>query len=187
MVALARVPSGTATIAMFQPEMATTWPGEIREIRVGRLELSEARALASSLIGPSVSDRERAVRAVVREACGSPLLIQELVRTFRDIIPDGQTLGAVTLDHVIAERLEARRMAALKGTEEDVAGGAGRVRAKKGEGRRLKKADRARELASAIARRKAFREAILPKLQAVLDVAQKQIGGGERIPLFHRE
>ena len=32
-------------------------------------------------------------------------------------------------------------------------------------------ADRARELASAIARRKAFREAILPKLQAVLDVA----------------
>lgn len=44
-----------------------------------------------------------------------------------------------------AERLEARRMAALKGTDEDDKGGAARDRAKKGEGHRLKKADRARE------------------------------------------
>ncbi len=46
-----------------------------------------------------------------------------------------------------AERLEARRMAALKGTADtdDDAGGAGRDRAKKGEGRRPKKADRARD------------------------------------------
>lgn len=44
-----------------------------------------------------------------------------------------------------AERLEARRIAALKGTEEDDEGGAARDRAKKGEGHRPKKADRARE------------------------------------------
>jgi len=44
-----------------------------------------------------------------------------------------------------AERLEARRMAALKGTDEEDKAGAARDRAKKGEGHRLKKADRARE------------------------------------------
>ena len=44
-----------------------------------------------------------------------------------------------------AERLEARRMAALKGTDEEDKAGAARDRAKKGEGHRLKKADRARD------------------------------------------
>ncbi len=44
-----------------------------------------------------------------------------------------------------AERVEARRMAALKGTDEGDAGGAGRGQPKKGEGHRLKKADRSRD------------------------------------------
>lgn len=44
-----------------------------------------------------------------------------------------------------AERLEARRMAALKGTEDDARGGPGRAQPKKGEGHRMKKADRARD------------------------------------------
>ncbi len=46
-----------------------------------------------------------------------------------------------------AEALEARRLAAHKGTAEDEAGGAARDRAKKGEGHRKKKADRARDRA----------------------------------------
>ncbi len=46
-----------------------------------------------------------------------------------------------------AEALEARRMAAVKGTDEDDRGGAARGGTKKGEGRRPKKSDRARDRA----------------------------------------
>ncbi|MGE5663205.1 MAG: NYN domain-containing protein [Deltaproteobacteria bacterium] len=46
-----------------------------------------------------------------------------------------------------AERLEARRMAALKGTDDGGADGTDRGPRKKGEGHRMKKADRARDRA----------------------------------------
>jgi serine/threonine protein kinase len=96
-----------ADASPFLAEMAETWPCEVRAVRVGRLEAPEAHTLALSLIGASFPDPERAARAVVREAHGSPLLIQELVRSYRDGGDGGQTPAAMTLEQVIAERLEA--------------------------------------------------------------------------------
>ena len=92
-----------------------------------------------------VSARETAddvIREIARDAPGGLLVV-----TSDRGLAGTLSARAVTVVSCpeFAERLEARRMAALKGTDEDDKGGAARDRAKKGEGHRLKKADRARE------------------------------------------
>src|ERR1019366_7612821 len=78
-----------------------------------------ARWLALSLIGRTDEIARPTAAAVARESRGSPLLIEELVRSNRgDAAADGATLDVLTLDQIIFARLEqlpddARRLAEI--------------------------------------------------------------------------
>jgi serine/threonine protein kinase/tetratricopeptide (TPR) repeat protein len=99
----------------FLGELAASWPAPVSEVRVGPLDAADAHRLALSLLAASDASAERTASAIVREALGSPLLIEELVRSHRH---DGTGAGlvAVTLDAMVARRLAdlppvARRLA----------------------------------------------------------------------------
>ena len=92
----------------FLAEMTVAWRGELREVRVKPLSATDALELARSLVDPAAPAAERLARAVARESRGYPLLVQELVRSYRnDVGPDGATLVVGTLEQLIATRLGA--------------------------------------------------------------------------------
>jgi eukaryotic-like serine/threonine-protein kinase len=106
-----------AEASAFLAEMAATWPGDVGEIRVGPLGDAEARRLVVSLLDPSDPEAERKADAIVHEARGSPLLIEELVRSHgHHGGAQGATLAALTLEQMVSRRLdeltpEVRRLA----------------------------------------------------------------------------
>jgi serine/threonine protein kinase/tetratricopeptide (TPR) repeat protein len=106
-----------AATAPFLMEMSASWPAaaELRDVQVGPLEESEAHRMALSLLGASDDAAQSTAAAVVRESGGSPLLIEELVRSRRGE-RTGALLGALTLEQMVSERLgalplDARRLA----------------------------------------------------------------------------
>jgi eukaryotic-like serine/threonine-protein kinase len=93
----------------FLIEMAATWPPSARvlDVEVGPLGADEACGMALSLLAADDEASRRTAQTVVRESSGSPLLIEELVRSHRgDASADGTALGAVTLDQVVGDRLD---------------------------------------------------------------------------------
>ena len=93
----------------FLIEMAATWPPSARvlDVDVGPLGADEACGMALSLLAADDEAARRTARAVVRESSGSPLLIEELVRSHRgDAGVDGAALGAITLDQMVGDRLD---------------------------------------------------------------------------------
>jgi eukaryotic-like serine/threonine-protein kinase len=101
----------------FLVELAASWPTELQEVVVGPLPTTAAHSYAVSLLGPSDPSAQRKAQAIVREARGSPLLIEELVRSHRhhEGLPDA-TLGSPTLDEMVSLRLrelpaDVRRLA----------------------------------------------------------------------------
>jgi hypothetical protein len=91
----------------FLAEMAAAWRGELREVHVGRLPPSRALELARTLADPTVPDSERIARAAARDSRGSPLLIQELMRSHRsDPGPEGATIVTGTIESMLARRLD---------------------------------------------------------------------------------
>jgi hypothetical protein len=114
-----------AETSPFLREMTARWldapteSAEVCELRVGPLDGADARRLALSLIGRTDEIARRTAAAVARESRGSPLLIEELVRSNRgDAAADGATLDVLTLDQIIFARLEqlpddARRLAEI--------------------------------------------------------------------------
>jgi eukaryotic-like serine/threonine-protein kinase len=99
----------------FLAEMAEGWPTDVRNIQVGPLSAPEAHRLALTLLGGTRPGAEHTARVIVREACGSPLLVQELVRSHsHDASAPG--LVDVTLRRMVERRLAelppgARRLA----------------------------------------------------------------------------
>jgi hypothetical protein len=106
-----------ADTSPFLVEMAASWSSNVREIHVGPLPASEAHLLALSFLGSSDALSERAALAIVNEARGSPLLIEELVRSHRHrVSATAPALAVVTLEEMVGQRLdslppEARRLA----------------------------------------------------------------------------
>ena len=93
----------------FLSELRERWPGgaERREIVVDPLRVEDAQKLTLALLGADDELSQRIARAVARESRGSPFLVEELVRSNRGLASaSGATLSVVTLDQMIAERLE---------------------------------------------------------------------------------
>lgn len=93
----------------FLSELRERWPGgaERREIVVDPLRVEDAHTLTLALLGTDDELSQRIARAVARESRGSPFLVEELVRSNRGLSSaSGATLSVLTLDQMIAERLE---------------------------------------------------------------------------------
>ncbi len=93
----------------FLIEMAATWPPSARvlDVEVGPLGAEDAYGMALSLLAARDEAARRTARTVVCESSGSPLLVEELVRSHRgDSSGDGTPRGAVTLDQVVGDRLD---------------------------------------------------------------------------------
>ncbi|MGH7439818.1 MAG: protein kinase domain-containing protein, partial [Polyangiaceae bacterium] len=89
-------------------EMVASWRGELREVRIKPLAASDALELARTFVEASAPGAERLARAVARESRGYPLLIQELIRSYRhDVGPEGATLVAGTIEKMLEARLGA--------------------------------------------------------------------------------
>jgi serine/threonine protein kinase len=100
---------GEALSAPFVGALRERWPvgAASREVRVDGLAGADSQRLALALLGASDPTAERIARAVARESGGSPFLIEELVRSNRALSSDpGQTLKTVTLDEMVAQRLQ---------------------------------------------------------------------------------
>jgi tetratricopeptide (TPR) repeat protein len=101
----------------FLAEVGANWPDDVRTIHVGALAPEDARRLAQSLLKAAGVEDDRLAEAIVHEAGGSPLLVEELARSHGDHGGEsGTRLVAVTLDQVVSGRLddlppEARRLA----------------------------------------------------------------------------
>jgi eukaryotic-like serine/threonine-protein kinase len=108
-----------AAASPFLLEMNERWPmgADVRDVRVGPLELEDARRLALAQIGASDEAAQRTARAVAREANGSPFLVEELVRSNRmQASATEATLSLLTLAEMVGARLDrlpeaARRLA----------------------------------------------------------------------------
>jgi eukaryotic-like serine/threonine-protein kinase len=93
----------------FLSEMRAIWPAsaDVRDIEIGPLEADDAYRMALSRLADSGESSRETAQAVVRESRGSPLLVEELVRSRRsDASTDGAALGDVTLDQIVGERLD---------------------------------------------------------------------------------
>jgi serine/threonine protein kinase/tetratricopeptide (TPR) repeat protein len=93
----------------FLVEVRERWPAaaETRDITVGPLEAEDAYRFAIALLDANDDMAERTARAVARESQGSPLLIEELVRSNRGVASaTGTTLAVSTLDQMVSERLD---------------------------------------------------------------------------------
>ncbi len=98
-----------AQTSPFLREMTERWPegSDARDVRVEPLEGPGAIRLVLSLLDASDDFAQRTARAVARESRGSPFLIEELVRSNRDAVSTtGATLAVLTLDQMVAERME---------------------------------------------------------------------------------
>jgi hypothetical protein len=90
-------------------ELRERWPAgaDLREVQVEPLQLEAALQLALTLLEASDELAQRTARAVARESRGSPFLIEELVRSNRGAqSATGATLAVLTLDQMVAERLD---------------------------------------------------------------------------------
>jgi eukaryotic-like serine/threonine-protein kinase len=93
----------------FLTEMRERWPqgAETRDVNVAPLDPEDALRLATTLLDATDDVGMRTARAVARESRGSPFLIEELVRSNRGApSAPGATLGVLSLDQMIAERLD---------------------------------------------------------------------------------
>jgi hypothetical protein len=103
-----------AQASPFLTEMRDRWPerAEVRDVTVGPLEAEDAYRLALTLLDASDGASQETARAMAHESRGNPFLIGELVRSSR---PSAGSLGVLTLDQMVSERLarlpdEARRL-----------------------------------------------------------------------------
>jgi serine/threonine protein kinase len=104
-----------ADTSAFLREMRERWAGDVRDVRVGPLDLEDAQRLALARIGVSDELATKMAHAVAREAKGSPFLVKELVRG-NQVPTKGATLARLTLAEIVGDRLErlsngARRLA----------------------------------------------------------------------------
>jgi hypothetical protein len=101
---------GESSTGPFLTEMLDRWPegADARDITVGPLGVADAQRLALTLLSTSDEFAQRTATAVARESAGNPFLIEELVRSNigAAMRPEGSTLAVVTLDQMIAQRLE---------------------------------------------------------------------------------
>jgi predicted ATPase len=98
-----------AEASPFLREIRERWPegADARDVKVEPLEGAEATRLVLSLLDASDEFAQRTARAVARESRGSPFLIEELVRSNRGAVSaTGATLAVLTLDQMVAERME---------------------------------------------------------------------------------
>ncbi len=110
-----------AAASPFLLEMNERWPvsADVRDARVGPLEIEDAQRLALARIGASDEAAQRTARAVAREANGSPFLVEELVRSNRmQASATDATLSHRTLAGIVGDRLDrlpagARRLAEM--------------------------------------------------------------------------
>jgi tetratricopeptide (TPR) repeat protein len=116
-IVTARTPADGPFLAALEER----WPDgvTVRDVRVAALTVDESRRLALTLLDPADPFAPRVARAVAREAGGSPFLVEELVRANRGQAESASaTLGAITLEHLVGERLRrlpeaARRLAEI--------------------------------------------------------------------------
>ncbi len=86
------------------------------ELRVGPLTVTESRRLANALVGPHDGIEEAYLEPIIREAAGSPLLIEQFVRYAQAVEAErGSGDGLITLQDILDFRLrslpeEARRL-----------------------------------------------------------------------------
>jgi serine/threonine protein kinase len=93
----------------FLTETRAHWPAaaEVHDLTVGPLDPSEAQCLALSLFESADAIGQRVARAAARESRGSPLLLEELVRSNLAAAASGQvTLTVLTVEQMVGERLE---------------------------------------------------------------------------------
>jgi serine/threonine protein kinase len=94
----------------FLDEMRDRWPdeAEVRDIAIGPLEPEDAEQMALALLDRSDEASQSVARAAARESRGSPFLIEELVRENAGVSAraGGETLGGLSIDQMVAERLE---------------------------------------------------------------------------------
>ncbi len=99
-----------AMASSFLKEMRNRWPegAETSDIPVGPLAVADAERLALALLDRSDDVAQRTARAAARESRGSPFLVEELVRHNVNIAgrPEGDTLDGLSLEQMVAQRLE---------------------------------------------------------------------------------
>ncbi len=101
--------SDEAEISPFLTELGQKWPASAStlDVSVGPLANADAESLALALLDSPGEQGQRIARAVARESHGSPFLVEELVRSNRGAqAASGQTLAVITLEGMIAQRLE---------------------------------------------------------------------------------
>jgi predicted ATPase len=81
---------------------------EQRDVPIGPLGVKDAEALALTFLEGSDGLAHRTARAVARESRGNPFLVQELARSNATSHQraDGETLATLTLEEMVAGRLE---------------------------------------------------------------------------------
>ena len=88
-------------------DLRARWPegAELRELKVGPLDLQDARRLALALLQAGTESADKTADAVAREADGSPFLIAELARSSaaHAMVTKAEK---VTLEKLIGERLQ---------------------------------------------------------------------------------
>jgi serine/threonine protein kinase len=101
-----------ANSSPFVLEMRARWPvpAEVRDLTVGPLASEDARSLALTLLGRSVSAPLYTAEVIARESHGSAFLVEELVRSVVARQGGGgsdalENLGPVTLENMVGERL----------------------------------------------------------------------------------
>ena len=79
------------------------------ELRVGPLTVTESRQLASALVGPDDGLREAQLEPIVREAAGSPLLVEQFARYAHSLVAeqDSDDRGLVTIHDILEFRLRS--------------------------------------------------------------------------------
>jgi hypothetical protein len=99
-----------AQASSFLAEIRERWPegAESHDISVGPLDPADAQRLAWALLDSSDAMAQRTARAVARESRGSPFLIEELVsgNLSAESGPPGTTLAVLSLERMVAQRLE---------------------------------------------------------------------------------
>jgi len=106
-----------AGTSSFLREMKERWAptADVRDVRVGPLDLEDAQRLALARIGASDELATKMAYAVAREAKGSPFLVKELIRG-NQMRTNDATLLRFNFAEIVGDRLErlpkgARRLA----------------------------------------------------------------------------
>lgn len=86
------------------PELASSLPGDVRAVAVGRLAREDARRLAEVLLAQAAGGGADSAGAIAAEAGGHPLFIDELVR--HATLSRGGDCGALRLDDALWRRVQ---------------------------------------------------------------------------------